>query len=108
MPPNGPALTHATSVARPGVEVRSAGQLIRRVAPGAAETLVSRGWGEWIGTGRRRYIRLTPDAPLSSLAGWRGKDGTQPMRGDGGFIYGDGQLLGDPRSHREHIPTERI
>ena len=30
---------------------------------------------------------------------------TRPMRGDGSFRYGKGQLLGEPRSHREHIPT---
>lgn len=66
--------------------------------------LIARGWGEWIGTGRRRYVRLTASAPLSALPGWRGKDGTRPMRGDGTFIYGHGQLLGDPKSHREHAP----
>jgi hypothetical protein len=99
-----PLFSNAGEPARPTVEVRADGQLIRRVSPGAAEALVSRGWAEWIGTGRRRYIRLTESAPLSSLPGWSGRDGTRPMRGDGSYIYADGQLLGDPRSHREHTP----
>jgi hypothetical protein len=97
--------SNATDAARPTVEVRADGQLLRRIAPGAAEMLITRGWGEWIGTGRRRYVQLTASAPMSALPGWRGKDGTRPMRGDGSFRYGDGQLLGDPQSHREHIPT---
>lgn len=100
-----PDTANAADAALPTVEVRAEGQLLRRIAPGAAEVLVTRGWGEWIGTGRRRYVRLTANAPLSALPGWRGKDGTRPMRGDGSFRYGNGQLLGQPQSHREHIPT---
>lgn len=96
--------TNAGAPARPTVEVRLDGELIRRIASGAADTLVSRGWAEWIGTGRRRHLRLTDSAPLSALPGWSGNDNTRPVRGDGRHVYGDGQLLGDPRSHREHVP----
>jgi hypothetical protein len=96
---------NADSSARPTVEVRADGKLFRRLPAGAAELLVTRGWAEWIGTGRRRYVQLTANAPLSALHGWRGRDGTRPMRGDGSFIYGAGQLLGAPRSHREFIPV---
>lgn len=97
---------NAAIAARPGVEVRADGELLRRITSAAAEMLVGRGWGEWIGTGRRRYVRLTASAPVSALPGWRGKDGTRPVRGDGTFRYGNGQLLGQPQSHREHIPTK--
>src|ERR1044072_3360775 len=41
-------------------------------ASAAAEQLVARGWGEWIGRGRRRYVRLTASAPVSALHGVRG------------------------------------
>lgn len=102
--------TNADASARPTVEVRSGGQLIRRVAVGAAESLVSRGWAEWIGTGRRRYIQLTSAAPLSNLPnrhGWHGSDNTRPMRADGRQVCAAGQVLGEPRSHREHIPIAR-
>ena len=89
------------------VEVRlNTGELIRRVAHGAADQLVLRGWAEWIGTGRRRYVRLTASAPLSSLYGWGGKDGTRDMRADQTCkIRGKGQLMGEPKSHREFIPV---
>jgi hypothetical protein len=98
----------AGSPARPGVEVRADGVLLKRVSAGAADELVSRGWGEWIGTGRRRYLRLTESAPVSALHGWRGGDGTQPLRGDRTCKrYGDGQLMGDPRRLREFIPQHQ-
>lgn len=103
-----PQFPNAAGAARPTVEVRADGQLLRRIAPGAAETLVARGWGEWIGTGRRRYIRLTAAAPLSALPGWHGKDGTRPVRGDQTCrIYGQGQLMGTPQVLREFIPISK-
>jgi hypothetical protein len=93
--------------ARPSVEVRADGELIRRLALGAAEALIARGWACWRATGRRRYLELTPDAPLSSWAhSLKGRDGTRPVRGDGtGKYFGEGQLLGNPEFLREHAPT---
>lgn len=91
--------------APPAVEVRADGQLLRRVSEGAAAALVARGWAEWIGTGRRRYVRLTASAPLSVLPSWRGGDGTRPVRGDSSCsVYGDGQLMGNKQTLREFIP----
>jgi hypothetical protein len=97
--------TNAGTPAPPVVEVRTQdGQLLRRVALGAADTLVARGWSEWVGTGRRRYLRLTDAAPVSALHGWRGCDGTRPIRADGTCrVYSAGQRMGHARSVREHI-----
>ncbi|MBZ5727446.1 MAG: hypothetical protein LAP87_20925 [Acidobacteriia bacterium] len=88
--------------ARPGIEVRADGVLIRRVAPGAADALVARGWGEWMRTGRRRYVRLTEAAPLSSFGSRHVGDGTRPLCADQTCkTYGDNQVMGDPRKIRE-------
>jgi hypothetical protein len=85
------------------------GALLKRVAVGAAEMLVARGWAEWIGSGRRRYIRLTDSAPLSALHGVRGHDGTAAVRADQTCkVYGDGQLMGAPKSHREFLPSSSL
>jgi hypothetical protein len=87
------------------VEVRFGDELLKRVAPAAADQLVSRGWGEWIGSGRRRYVRLTQAAPVSALHGVRGHDGTAALAADHTCkVYRDGQLMGAPRSHREFLP----
>ena len=81
-------------------------QVIRRIPQGAADQLVSRGWAQWFGVGSRRHLELTPAAPICSLShSLHGKDGTRPMRGDGSFRYGKGQLLGESQSHREFFPT---
>lgn len=90
------------------VDVRlDGGALLKRVAVGAAEMLVGRGWGEWIGTGRRRYLRLTGSAPLSALHGVRGHgDRTRPVVADQTCrIYADKQLMGAPKSHREFVAS---
>lgn len=101
-----PSRTPADVSAPPAVEVRLAGELFRRVARGAADALVARGWGEWIGSGRRRYVGLTPSAPVSSLSHGLQGDGTRPVRGDSTCRYrGDGQLMGNPEFLREHIPA---
>jgi hypothetical protein len=100
-PPTGPASTVGLP-APPRVEVRADGVLIRRVSLGAAEELVARGWGEYCRTGRRRYVRLTECAPLSSLQSRLIGDGTRPVRADQTCrLYGDGQLMGDPSKMRE-------
>lgn len=97
--------SNADSSAQPATEVRADGKLIRRVSEGAAETLVARGWAEWIGTGRRRYVQLTAAAPLSALPSWPGRDGTRPVRADHTCrFYADDQLMGDPALFRE-FPT---
>jgi len=84
------------------VDVRTGGLLLKQVSRGAAGQLVARGWGEWRGAGRRRHIELTAEAPVSSLHGWGGKDGTRPMRADGTGLRATGQVLGEQRSHLEH------
>jgi hypothetical protein len=103
-PPAVRPTSNADGSARPLVEVRVDGVLLKRVAPGAAEQIVGRGWGEWIGVGRRRYVRLAESAPLSALRGWRGKDGTRQVRAEGTMTRAAGQRMGDSRSHREFIP----
>ena len=83
-------------------DVRTAdGSLLKRVSRGAAEELLSRGWAEPIGRGKRQYVRLTESAPLSSLHGWGSRTATRPMRGS------EGQLLvcGDKRARLEHSNT---
>ena len=75
-----------------------------RVSPADAETLCRRGWAEWLGTGTRRHLRLTPAAPLRVTAPLY-SDGTRPVRADGTCkYYGAGQLMGEKISHREHVP----
>jgi hypothetical protein len=86
----------------PAVEVRSIdGALLRIVPPPEAQTLFQRGVAEWIGRGRKRYLRLTVDAP------WRGGRGnTRPVRGDSSCrVYAPGQNMGAPHLLREHNPT---
>ncbi|MBZ5677502.1 MAG: hypothetical protein LAP61_24935 [Acidobacteriia bacterium] len=88
----------AEAAAPPAVEVRFDGRLWRRVSAGAAETILKRKWGDWSGTGNHRYVALNDSAPISSLAGQPGRDGTRPSRGSAG------QTLGDPKIRREFIP----
>jgi hypothetical protein len=99
-----PETTNAGDPARPAIEVRVEGALFRRVASGAAYQLVARGWAEWRGSGGRRYIVLTAAAPLSAFPSWRGSTGTRVMRADGMGQRAIGQVLGERRSHLEHVP----
>jgi hypothetical protein len=100
---NSLVLSNADTSAPLTVEVRADG-ILKRVSPGQAAMLVLRGWGEWIGSGRRRYVRLTDSAPLSSLHGWLGRDGTRPVRADQTCkVYKSGQAIGNPQTHREFI-----
>jgi hypothetical protein len=101
-----PVPSNAGVPALPVVEVRTQdGELMKRIAIGEADKLVALGWGEWMRTGRRRYMRLTASAPVSSLHSWRGRDGTRPMRADGSLECAAGQLLGDPKKIRDFIPV---
>jgi hypothetical protein len=105
-PPGAQPATNADASALPVVEVRTDGKLIACVTEADAAYVVSRGWGEWRGTGNRRRVALTSSAPLSALAGlrgWHGKDGTRVMRADGRGERARGQVLGEGVSHREHI-----
>ena len=79
--------------------------LFKRISLPDADRLVEFGWAEWRGSGRRRHVELTDHAPISSLFGMRGRDGTRPMRSDGTLGYrARGQAFGDSRYHREPIP----
>jgi len=111
-PPAARPMSNAEGSAPPSrelslVEVRAEkGRLIKRVAEGGAQELVSRGWAEWIGTGGRRYVSLTAAAPMSERHGWRGgSHTTRAIRADGRGDLARGQLLGDPNSHQEFIPN---
>ncbi|MGH9622338.1 MAG: hypothetical protein ACRD45_21855 [Bryobacteraceae bacterium] len=77
-----------------------AGDLIRKTHAENAEALVSRGLGEWIGRGDKRYVRLSESAPtLQTAQGWRGgSNTTQRIRTDAGII------VGAPKSGLEHKP----
>ncbi len=83
---------------------RDDGTLVKRVARGDAEQLVALTWAEWVGSGRRRYARLTSSAPPSSRASWSGRDGTQRIKADGSCQRAAGQFIGDPRIRREFRP----
>jgi hypothetical protein len=97
--------TIAANVARPSVEVRHNGDLIKRVTSEEAEMLVLRAWGGWTGSGRRRYINLTAAAPFSTIRSRNvgmGKPNTKPVMADGSCrTYARGQAIGDPRISRE-------
>lgn len=107
-PPPAARPSNAGIPAAPTFQVCLDGGLLRRVSREAAEELLSRGWAEWRGRGRRRYLELTEIAPLSSLFAMRGKYGTRVMRADGSLESGGGravgQVLGERRSHLEPIP----
>ncbi len=84
------------------VEVRHEDLLIKRVTVEGAEELVCRGWAEWIGRGSRRYVRMTPAAPLSALHGFRPSVHTKPVVADGSCRdHAAGQVIGHPRTNRE-------
>jgi|ERR1017187_9525357 hypothetical protein len=75
-----------------------------RVSLADAGTLCTRGWAEWVGTGTRRHLRLTAAAPVRALSPLC-RVGTRPVRGDRSCsVYGDGQLMGASKSHREFFP----
>ena len=59
-----PTRANAAEAARPTVEVRVDGQLLRRIAAGAAEMLIARGWAEWFGTGRAATCNLQRVLPF--------------------------------------------
>jgi hypothetical protein len=104
-------VTNAGCSREPAAEVRLLklvhdGEVIRRVPQGAAEQLIARGWAEWRGHGSRRHLALTAVAPVSSIRAALAGDGTRPMRADATCrVYGPGQLMGDPKSHREFRPV---
>lgn len=66
---------------------------------------IARTW-RYVGCGaanRVKYLRLR-EVPVGSGT-WRGRYGTRPMRADQTCkVYAQGQLMGDPDSHREFIP----
>jgi hypothetical protein len=103
-PPATRPVSIAEGSAPPAVELRLDGALWRRITASQADSIAARGWGEWIGTGRRRYLALTDTAPISSLLGLGGKTGTRTMRADGSGQRAAGQVLGARRSHLELIP----
>ena len=96
---------NAAIAARRTVEVRNcAGELLARITPSDADDVCQRGWGQWIGRGRRRYLRLLANAPtLQTGRDWRGPNPTQPVRADQTCsVYAPGQVMGDPYCVREH------
>lgn len=94
--------SNAHGCAKPPIPVWFDGEMIKRVSVGDAEQLVSLCWAEWIGRGRRRYIRLTESAPVSSLGWSLVGNGTRPIRADHTCSqHGDGQLMGDRQKLRE-------
>jgi len=98
---------NAATAARQMVEVRNcAGELLARTTPSDADDLCQRGWAQWIGRGRRRYLRLLANPPpLVSRRDWRGPNPTQPVRADQTCrVYAPGQVMGDPTCAREHRP----
>ena len=104
-PPASRPMSTAEGSAPPAVELRLDGALWRRITTSQGDSIVSRGWGEWIGTaGRRRYIALSEGAPISSLFGPGGKNGTRIMRADGTGRRAKDQALGERRSHLEMVP----
>ena len=103
-PPAARSVSIAEGSAPPAVELRLDGALWRRITTAQADSIAARGWGEWIGTGRRRYLALSETAPISSLLGTGGNHGTRTMRADGSGQRAAGQVLGARRSHLELIP----
>ena len=103
-PPAVRSMSNAEGSAPPAIELRLDGALWRRITTSQADSIAARGWGEWIGTGRRRYLALTETAPVSSLLGSGGNHGTRIMRADGTIQRAAGQVLGERRSHLELIP----
>ncbi len=97
--------SNAAGAARPTVQVRAIdGELLPCVSAGDADLLHARGWAHWAGTGARRHLTLTADAPLRRLAPGR-SGGTRRDRADATCrVYADQQAFGGP--HRvEFIPT---
>ena len=96
LPPRSPADTSAP----PTIELRNDnGDLVHRVHPERAAKIVSSLLGEWIGSGRRRYVRLAKSVPTLP-GGWRGGGNTtQRVRNDQGVIVA-------PDYIREHKPIQ--
>jgi hypothetical protein len=76
--------------------------LLRLVSPDDAESIVEMGYGEWIGTGNRRHVRITTDLPLRGAGRLRG-DGTRAACADGLGSMRSGQRLGNHLATREHV-----
>jgi hypothetical protein len=97
------------AIQAPTVEVRDhKGGLLAMIERSQAAVLLMRGWAEPVGNRTVKYLRLTPKAPLRASTGgsWLGGScTTRPMRADQTCkLFGDGQLMGARRSHREHKP----
>src|SRR3974390_211586 len=92
----------------PTVEVRRNGELIARVDRHGAMDLIERGWVGARGSKCVKYLALLPEAPLHQLrrSSWRGcSHTTRPIRADQTCLtFGAGQLMGNSRCLREHIP----
>jgi hypothetical protein len=93
--------TIAGSPAPRPVELRTDGGVLVQIIPASsAEILVSRGWADWIGSGRRRHLRMTDAAPLTEFHG-RGRPGVRAVRADGTcIVYTCGQKMGSLVEHR--------
>jgi hypothetical protein len=88
----------------------NSGGLVATIERSQASVLLTRGWAEPVGNKTVKYLRLTPKAPLRKIhdGGWLRRTGktTQPVRADQTCLaFGDGQLMGDSRSHQEHKPV---
>ena len=107
-------MSHSTTssalaaIQAPTVEVRDhSGALIGTIERSQASELLARGWAVAVGRRVTRYLKLTPDAPRRpSTSTWRGGHNTTcPVRGDQTCKkFGDGQLMGNSRTLREHKP----
>ena len=99
------------AIQAPKVEVRdNVGGLVATIERSQATLLLARGWAEPVGNKTVKYVRLTPKAPRRKIAdkSWLGRTEktTQPVRADQTCTrFGDEQLMGDSRSHREHKPV---
>jgi hypothetical protein len=87
------------------IELRSQdGDLVRKVHAAAAQGIVDRTLGEWVGSGRRRYVRLAKalHAPATSVGAWYGgSKTTQRIRNEWGVICA-------PDKHVEHRPLPAL
>jgi hypothetical protein len=97
------------TIQAPAVEVRDhAGELVGTVDAAGATALLARGWAVAIGSHVTKYLRLTPTAPAATRGRqWMGgSQTTRPVRADQTCKqYESGQVMGNPRTLREHNPT---